>query len=235
MLDDINVLAVKTGMLYDEATVLAVASTLKKYYEKKPLQLVCDPVCVSGSGDVILQDSALGSLIDEILPLATLITSNTSEAELILSHKRKKGTISSLADLVYASEELLTLGPKAVLLTGGFVTTTIMEVRALMATNHGISVYKHGLLDENMNILQIGLDEEGRSPRLAVDVLQESCGSGGETEASIFIRPWIESTSIRRAGCTLSAAIVCGLARGLTSNFCPFFTLLEANRGRFST
>jgi len=185
VLDDIDVLVMKTGMLYDETTIQVVASTLKKYYREKPLRLVCDPACVSASGDALLLDSVVELLISEVLPLAALITPNKSEAELILSHKRKKVTISDLADLVSASKELLTLGPKAVLLKGGSVTATTTEVRELLGTNPAISVYRHGLPDENMNILQVGLGEKDRSPQLVVDVLQESRGSGGEASGKI--------------------------------------------------
>jgi hydroxymethylpyrimidine/phosphomethylpyrimidine kinase len=220
VLDDIDVLAMKTGMLYDEATIRVIASALKKYYVQKPLRLVCDPVCVSTSGHALLVGNALEVLIDEILPLATLITPNKSEAELILSHKQK-APISSLADLVSASRELLKFGSKAVLLKGGHVMTTMTEVHELLATNPAISVYKYGLLDENMNILRPGHGEGDRISQLVVDVLQDSCGSGGAVETSIFIRPRIESTSTHGTGCTLSAAIACGLASGLTSDFSP--------------
>jgi len=223
VLDDIDVLAIKTGMLRDEATIQVVASTLKKYHRETPLRLVCDPVRVSALGDALLLDSAVGPLIDEILPLATLITPNKSEAELILLHRRKlKATISSLADMISASKELLTLGPKAVLLKGGSVTT-MAEVRELVGTNPGIIVSKYGLLDENMNVLQVGLGESDRTSHLVVDVLQCSVGAGGEVETWIFVRPRIESLSTRGAGCTLSAAIVCGLANGLTGNYPPPF------------
>ena len=221
-------------MLHDEATIRVVASTLKEYYREKSLRLVCDPVCVSTSGHALLMDGAVGSLIDEILPLATLITPNKSEAELILSHKQKEVSISSLADMTSASKELLALGSEAVLLKGGHVTTTTAEVHELLGTNPAISVYKYGLPDENMNILQVGLSEEERIPQLVADVLQDSRGSGGEVETSIFIRPRIESTSTHGTGCTLSAAIACGLASGLKSNFSLPFTRLDTNRGRFS-
>ena len=232
MLDDTDILAMKTGMLYDKDTIQAIASTLKEYHKEKRLRLVCDPVCVSTSGHALLADNAVGSLIDEILPLATLVTPNRSEAELILSHKRNKVAISSLADLVSASKELLTFGPKAVLLKGGHVMATMTEVHELLGKNPAISVYKYGLLTENMNILQVGLSEEDQVSQLVVDVLQDSSGSGGEVGTSIFIRPRIESTSTHGTGCTLSAAIVCGLASGLTSNFSPLFTFLETNHDR---
>ena len=146
-------------MLYDETTIRTIASTLKKYYVEKPLRLVCDPVCVSTSGYALLVDNAVEALIDEILPLATLITPNKSEAEVILSRKQKV-SISSLADLASASRELLTLGSKAVLIKDGHVMTTMAEVHELLATNLAISVYKYGLLEENMNILRVGRGEE---------------------------------------------------------------------------
>jgi hydroxymethylpyrimidine/phosphomethylpyrimidine kinase len=231
VLDDTNVLAIKTGMLYDQATVQVIASTLKKYYREKPLVLVCDPVCVSTSRHALLADSAVGPLIDEMLPLATLITPNKSEAELILSQKRNKVTISTLADMVSASKELLTFGPKAVLLKGGHVTATMTEVHELLGADPAVSVYKYGLLEENMNILQVGLGEKEQISQLVVDVLQDASGSGGEAATSIFIRPRIESTSTHGTGCTLSAAIVCGLASGLTGNPPSLFALVETNHG----
>ena len=222
----------KTGMLYDGPTIRTIASTLKEYHREKPLLLVCDPVCVSTSGYNLLATGAMESLIEEILPLATLITPNKSEAQLIL---KRKVTILSLADMVSASEELLTLGSKAVLLKGGHVTTTMGEIRELLGTNPAISVYNYGLLDENMNILQVGLSEEDRVSQLVVDVLQDSCGRE-KMETSIFIRPRIKSTNTHGTGCTLSAAIVCGLASGLTSNFSPLYCIasLETNHSLLS-
>jgi len=74
-------------MLYDEATIRVIPSTSEKDYVEKPLRLVCYPVNVSASGYIILVDNAVEALIDETPPLATLITQNTSEAELVLSPK----------------------------------------------------------------------------------------------------------------------------------------------------
>ena len=217
----------KTGMLHDEATIRVIASTLREYYTGKPLRLVCYPVCVSTSGHALFIENSLGSLIDEIIPLAVLITPNKSEAELILSHKQKVLT-SALADMVSVSRELLNLGLKAVLLKGGHVTTTMTEVHELLETNPAVSLYKYGLLDEN--ILQVGCSEEDRISRLVFDILQDWCGSGGAVETSIFIRPRIETTSTHGTGCTLSAAILCGLASGSTSNLSPLFAFLRADR-----
>ena len=85
-------------MLCDQVTVRVIASTLEEHYREKPLVLVCDPMYLSTSRHAPLPDSAAGPLVDEMLPLATLITPSKSEAELILSQKRNKVTISTLAD-----------------------------------------------------------------------------------------------------------------------------------------
>ena len=97
VLDDNDVLTMKTGMLYDGATIRMIASAL--WYVEKPLRFVCSPVWVSASGHDLLADKAVEALIDEIPSLA-LITPKRSEAELALSHKRRNVSISSLADFV---------------------------------------------------------------------------------------------------------------------------------------
>ena len=232
MLDNTDVLAVKTGMLYDETIIRIVASALKNHSRENTLRLVCDPEYESTSEEASF---ALGLLIDELLPLATLITPNKSEAEHILSRNGRKVTISSLADMISASKELLTLGKKAVLLKGGRVTTTMTEVHELLGQNPQISVCKYGLLEENMNILQVGLSEEDRISHLVVDVLQEPSVSGGDIQTSIFIRPRIKFMGTRGMGCTLGAAITCGLANELTSNLPLLFTLPVTNYGLFSS
>jgi len=52
--------------------------------------------------------------------------------------------------------------------------TTMAEVQELLAANLAISVYEYGLLDENMNDLQVGHHEEDRTSQLGIDVLQDS-------------------------------------------------------------
>lgn len=73
-------------MLFDAANTRAVSSTLKDLYKGQNLPpLVVDPVCVSTSGHSLLHPEAVEVIIQELFPLATLITPNKSEAELLLS------------------------------------------------------------------------------------------------------------------------------------------------------
>src|ERR1051326_2470384 len=80
VLDDLTVAAAKTGMLYGAENVRVVAERLGA----RPLpHLVVDPVMVSTSGDVLLDPAGMASLRDRLLPLATLVTPNLQEAEVL--------------------------------------------------------------------------------------------------------------------------------------------------------
>lgn len=209
-------MAIKTGMLFDAENTRAVVRGIKKHYSASPSNrppIICDPVCVSTSGHTLLHSDALDVLIDELFPLSTLITPNKSEAELLLGQRGFKTEISTLEDMISAANRmLLVFTSHAVLVKGGHITATVQDVNELAKTNPHVRVVRHGLLEENMEILLIG--GEGRpdidfDPRLVVDVLQER---GGET--TLFVRPRVESTSTHGTGCTLSAAIASALAQG---------------------
>ena len=86
-----------------------------------PPSLAVDPVCVSMSGHTLLEHEALDTLVAELLPLAALLTPNTSEAALLLQHRPRSrrvgswevnnGQIASVKDMVRASRELLCARP----------------------------------------------------------------------------------------------------------------------------
>lgn len=84
--DYFPVAAVKTGMLYNEKIVSAVAEEIKR---RKFKIVVVDPVCRATSGRILLTKRAFQTLCSGLLPLATVITPNVPEAELILNCKIK--------------------------------------------------------------------------------------------------------------------------------------------------
>jgi len=75
---DLQVAAVKTGMLSSAAIVETVARALRRH---EPPHFVLDPVMISKSGHALLRDEAMETLRNELLPLATLVTPNRHEAE----------------------------------------------------------------------------------------------------------------------------------------------------------
>ena len=108
---DMGTDAVKVGMVSQPETIRTIADGLRKY--AAPL-VVIDPVMVSKSGYHLLQPEAEAVLIQELLPLADVVTPNIPEAEAIV-----KRPIHTLADMEEAARAIHALGAKNVLLKGG--------------------------------------------------------------------------------------------------------------------
>jgi hydroxymethylpyrimidine/phosphomethylpyrimidine kinase len=111
---DMDVHAVKTGMLANAAIVEAVAAAIG---ELELPNLVVDPVLVSTSGTRLLDLDGVQMLISELLPRARVVTPNVHEAE-ALSGLR----IESVDDARRAARRIRDLGPVTVVITGGHAT-----------------------------------------------------------------------------------------------------------------
>ena len=111
VVEDIGVDAVKIGMLHSAEVVQVVAWAIRHY--RLP-NVVLDPVMVATSGDPLMARDAVQVLVDELFGLASVITPNLDEAELLLNRK-----ITGVDDLEAAANELIALGAQAVLLKGG--------------------------------------------------------------------------------------------------------------------
>jgi hydroxymethylpyrimidine/phosphomethylpyrimidine kinase len=110
VLEDFPIAAVKTGLLPGAAAVRAVAKALKH----RRLPLVIDPVIGSTSGTRFLPRAGLEALETHLLPLATLVTPNWPEAELLAGEK-----IRNYADAEAVAKLLASIHGCAVLLKGG--------------------------------------------------------------------------------------------------------------------
>ena len=109
--DDFRIGAVKIGMLANARVINQVADALEHW---RPKFVVLDPVMVASSGARLLEPAALRALRTRLLPLATVVTPNIPEAELLLGHP-----VADDHDAEAALVELLALGAHAVLLKGG--------------------------------------------------------------------------------------------------------------------
>lgn len=152
-MEDLDIHAIKTGMLFDADVTRVVAKTLRSLSGTLP-PLVCDPVCVSTSGHTLLHPDAVEVMIQDLFPLASLITPNKSEAELLLSHKRLPIQINTREDMLTAAPSLLELGPRAVLLKGRHITTTFGDVDRISRIYPDVHVLRDGLLEDNMEIFK---------------------------------------------------------------------------------
>jgi hydroxymethylpyrimidine/phosphomethylpyrimidine kinase len=112
VLGDLDVRAIKTGMLASADIINAVASKLKR---AAPVPLVVDPVMVATSGDALIAPDAVETIRRVLVPLATLITPNLPEAARLL----ETAEASSDAEIVAQARALHALGCRAVLIKGG--------------------------------------------------------------------------------------------------------------------
>lgn len=108
---DIEIDAVKIGMVSNEQTAAVIAEKLEQY---KPKIVVCDPVMVSTSGHELMRSDARETILSKLFPLATLVTPNIPEAELITGIKIEDE--DSLERVIY---KIADLGCKNVLVKGG--------------------------------------------------------------------------------------------------------------------
>jgi len=109
---DLDVGAVKIGMVAELATIEAVALGLRRYSAK---HVVLDPVMVATSGDRLLAADAVEALRTKLIPRASLITPNLPEAAALLG----ESVASDPADIERQGKRLLAMGCPAVLIKGG--------------------------------------------------------------------------------------------------------------------
>ncbi len=110
VLGDIGADAIKIGMLGDARIIAAVADALREV----AVPIVLDPVMVAKGGGQLLEDSAVSALVERLLPRAAVVTPNVPELVALTGIG-----IEDEADMLLAAQELLTLGPAAVLAKGG--------------------------------------------------------------------------------------------------------------------
>ena len=203
-------------MLFTAENIKAIASTLRdRFKPHSHVPLVCDPVCVSTSGDALLQSDAVNTMIEELFPMSHVITPNQAEAELLLKARSLPCKITSLADMLVAAQNLLTLGSEAVLLKGGHVIVSEDEIRNLQAPDGiELDIKPAFLLGETMRILRHG----STSVRdLIVDVLCRL--NRGVKTITLYPRPRLQTKSTHGTGCTLSAALACALGNGIAGEW----------------
>jgi hydroxymethylpyrimidine/phosphomethylpyrimidine kinase len=159
VVSDLPPQALKSGMLATAELVETVADAIESH--ELP-NFVLDPVMVATSGDRLLEADAEASLATRLLPLASVVTPNLHEAQILTGLD-----VRSVPEMRIAAKALVELGAGAALLKGG----------------------------------HLGGD--------AVDLLWDG------SEERVWRKPRLDTPHTHGTGCTLSAAIAAGLARGL--------------------
>ncbi|WP_413476697.1 bifunctional hydroxymethylpyrimidine kinase/phosphomethylpyrimidine kinase [Latilactobacillus fuchuensis] len=111
---DFHIKACKTGMLADAAHVAAVAENLRRF-DFGPLTL--DPVMIAKCGAALLTEDAITTLRNELLPLATVLTPNLPEAEVLIGQ-----SVKTPAEFKLAAQILQKMGAQNIIIKGGHQT-----------------------------------------------------------------------------------------------------------------
>ncbi|KFL42865.1 phosphomethylpyrimidine kinase [Lysinibacillus sp. BF-4] len=110
VLSDFEVAAAKTGMLFSADIIALVSEKLTG----RNIPLVIDPVMIAKGGASLLQQQAIEAMKTLLIPLATIITPNIPEAEVLAGMP-----IKNEADMQVAAQRLLALGTQVVIIKGG--------------------------------------------------------------------------------------------------------------------
>jgi hydroxymethylpyrimidine kinase/phosphomethylpyrimidine kinase len=183
--EELNPAAVKTGMLFSAENVLAVANFFQNSKSKtQNPKLIVDPVLISTSGAKLLEPAAMKILTEKLLPLATLVTPNLSEAEILSG-----GEISSVEEMRAAAKTIYARFRCAVLVKGGHLPF-IENLKRDLSKRKTIQQFN------DLTIQQ------------AVDIFFD-----GKTEL-LLSAPFVKGVRTHGTGCTYSAAICAALALG---------------------
>lgn len=119
VLSDIGADAIKIGMLHSAGTVLTIKEALIRNGARN---IVLDPVMVSTSGHRLIEESAISVLLNELIPMATVITPNIPEAEILSGMK-----ICSADDLPAVARKLSSGGRVSVMLKAGHMDDPVVR------------------------------------------------------------------------------------------------------------
>ncbi|MDP8996105.1 MAG: bifunctional hydroxymethylpyrimidine kinase/phosphomethylpyrimidine kinase [Pseudomonadota bacterium] len=111
VLEDLDVKAIKIGMLATSEIIAVVAEALAEFEGK----IVLDPVMVAKSGDALLDESSISALLQHLVPRAALLTPNLPEAAKLL----EASPATSLVEMLAQGHALCGKGAVAVLMKGG--------------------------------------------------------------------------------------------------------------------
>ena len=155
--DDFDIGAVKIGMLATAEVIDCVADVLEA---QRPRYVVLDPVMVATSGAKLLEDDALHALRTRLLPLASIVTPNIPEAELLTGN-----VIANADDAAAAIAALRAMGARAVLLKGGHLDEGAVVVDR----------YRDGVVDADFIHDRLPLEGHGTGCTLASAIAANLC------------------------------------------------------------
>ena len=205
---DLAVDYAKTGMLYSAAMIDRVAKALKRY----EIPFVLDPVMSAGSGGALLEKNALGTLVEQLLPLCKVVTPNVPEASFISNIE-----IRDMEDAKEAAIKIHKLGAAAVIIKGGHLES---EIAAGKATD---LLYNGAFMEISSHAIKTGRIVHGGgctfSAALAAELAKGKKLQDAATSAKRFVYDAIASGEV------VSTMIVVGQVQRLRKDADRYFVL----------
>lgn len=142
VIDDLQPSAIKIGMVNESETICAIADTLSDYDTLPPI--IIDPVMVSTSGSRLMQQDAIETFKKELMPMATLLTPNIAEAEVLSGCH-----IEDICSINSAAQMILSQNCNAVLIKGGHLVekTDRLYVKSYQNGTTLVASYHHASIN----------------------------------------------------------------------------------------
>jgi len=186
--EDIFPDAVKIGMVSSSDLIRVIAERLRHYGAKN---IVVDPVMVATSGSSLMKTDAVQTLIDELLPLSTVITPNIPEGEILSSEK-----IESKDDMERAAKRIGDTYGCAVLLKGGHRVNDANDLlyavvrgqahRQSQHARHGLHALERHRVEPRQGLLAQRVRRAGEGVHLRRAVGNAGPRQGGGAHAAQF-------------------------------------------------
>ncbi|MDQ2936624.1 MAG: hydroxymethylpyrimidine/phosphomethylpyrimidine kinase [Acidobacteriota bacterium] len=204
LLEEHKIICSKIGMLPTREVVKEVA---RLYRETDLPAPVVDPVSMSTSGHLLMEEDALEPFIKELMPLARLLTPNIPEAEQLTGL-----SITSEAEMRHAALMIRGMGAQAVLIKGGHLRARKAGGRRQTAEG------RRQTADGRKQKAEGGRQETERDERNDSSVFSEDAIDvlDNEGKVTVFREKRVFDVELHGSGCILSAAIAAGLGKGMT-------------------
>lgn len=143
VVSDIGLDVVKTGMLSSTEIVECVVEAVERL---QLAPLVVDPVMIAATGAQLLQDDAVESVRNQLVPQASVVTPNVPEAETLTGVE-----IESVEDMELAGGELVMMGANAAVVKGGHFDDGTGRVNDVLVTKEGARTFTTLRIDTTSN------------------------------------------------------------------------------------
>jgi len=204
----------KTGMLYSSIMIEVVAKELKKY----KIPFVLDPVMKAGSGGILLEDNALNTLIEFLMPICEVVTPNVPEACFISGI-----AIRNKEDAKEAAVKIHKMGASAVIIKGGHLE---QEIAAGKATD---LIYDGGFEEISSRYIKLKKEKivHGAGCSFSAALAAELAKGNNLRDAAVSAKKFVHDAI--SGGDDVSNLIVVNQAHGLRQDADRFFVLENVN------